>query len=235
MKKIIILPILLALCACEQPKLETYFITWDKDTQSQTPFYIKVYEDHAEISTDSQTQTWEKVSSIRNLNTVNECFHGILPTETAHSAKLCFKIYINENIISPESIVYDNDDGIIYSYDLALPYESGYETATKEEICIDEIEHIVYIKNSLNNDFETLQIYAEVQDPNNASLSYVQLIDLPAADAIKISANWDYSNPKFYHNNPDWVVEEHEKDACETLERLKKYATDNNIKIKAIK
>ncbi len=242
MKKITLFSLLLTLCACEQPKLETYFITWNEDAQTRTPFYIKIYEDRAEISDKGQTQTWEKVSSRRTINKAYECFHGVLPTESLPSAELCFNIYINENIISPESIVYDkqiNNDAVdaqVYAYEFGLPYESEYKPATQEEICIDKIEHLVYIKKSANNDFESLQIYTnEVQDTKNPNFFYLKTTDIPAEEAIKISPNWDYSNPKFYHNAPDWVIEDYEKDACETLERLNKYMENNNIKLNTLK
>ncbi len=42
---------------------------------------------------------------------------------------------------------------------------------------------------------------------------------IPAKDAIKISANWDYDNLKLY----DSGAEPHEQDACETLARLDEY------------
>ena len=53
--------------------------------------------------------------------------------------------------------------------------------------------------------------------------------ELTSQQALAISQNWDYNKLQLY-SNTDSVVQEHEKDACETLKKLKKYIKDNNVK-----
>jgi hypothetical protein len=52
--------------------------------------------------------------------------------------------------------------------------------------------------------------------------------ELTPEQALAISKNWDDKNLQPY-SNTDSVVQEHEKDACETLKKLKKYIKDNNL------
>lgn len=52
--------------------------------------------------------------------------------------------------------------------------------------------------------------------------------ELTSQQALAISQNWDYNNLQLY-SNTDSVVQEHEKDACETLKKLNKYIKDNNL------
>ena len=44
---------------------------------------------------------------------------------------------------------------------------------------------------------------------------------------MKISSNWDYSNMRLYSN--DGRLEEHEKDACEVVDRLFKYIDEAGL------
>ena len=52
--------------------------------------------------------------------------------------------------------------------------------------------------------------------------------ELTSQQALAISQNWDSNNLQLY-SNTDSVVQEHEKDACETLKKLNKYIKDNNL------
>ena len=52
--------------------------------------------------------------------------------------------------------------------------------------------------------------------------------ELTPQQALAISQNWDYNKLQLY-SNTDSVVQEHEKDACETLKKLNKYIKNNNL------
>ena len=52
--------------------------------------------------------------------------------------------------------------------------------------------------------------------------------ELTRQQALAISKNWDDKNLQPY-SNTDSVIQEYEKDACETLKKLNKYIKDNNL------
>ncbi len=231
MKKLILILPILILAACDRPTLDTHIIAWAQDTQTYVPFHVKLYNDHATVSAYGKTNHWEKSVSYRTIDTATECYHGILPIKSAPGAEMCFRIYINKNLIEALHLAYDGDT---YLVSLAAPFKSTYKHSTEEEICINKIEQMVQINGLPNEKFFGLRIITSFQLPDNCESFQYRAIDIPANDAIKISDNWDYSNPKFYHNEPDWILEEHEKDACETLKRLNKYISENNIEIRQL-
>ena len=54
--------------------------------------------------------------------------------------------------------------------------------------------------------------------------------ELTAEEAVQLSPNWSYGNMHRYLPAIfDGTLEEHEKDACETLERLKNYLQEHGV------
>jgi hypothetical protein len=83
--------------------------------------------------------------------------------------------------------------------------------------CIDGISGLVACAGSCS------------ADDHFAGLSFEKdgkVIGLTADQAIAISPNWDYKNPRFYQNNPDSVVRDYEMDACETLDKLERFIAE---------
>lgn len=86
-------------------------------------------------------------------------------------------------------------------------------TTISPETCIDEITQIVYCTSS---NCDSLYIKYNGQHHN-----------LTPENAMKISRNWTPTNMHLYRN--DGTLQEHEKDACKTLERLHKYIYETGL------
>lgn len=84
--------------------------------------------------------------------------------------------------------------------------------------CIDKIENLSHLQKAYDN--------------NSGEMKYVIIIPgygvLTYEQALQISTNWDYNDLKFY-TNQDQELQEHEKDACEVLERLTTFIETNNV------
>ena len=88
------------------------------------------------------------------------------------------------------------------------------EDTKKIERCIDQIcEKVVY-------DCDDGKLYIKSKT----------LVEIPAEEAIKISKNWDLNNIKLYTNS-DKKLQEHEKDACETLYNLNIYISSHDLDV----
>lgn len=108
-------------------------------------------------------------------------------------------------------------------YSAAVPFYHKYKMPNKIERCINEIVQTVFCLNSVGN-----------PDQEKESCDFLMLVthngkslDLTQKDALSISSNWDYKNIKLYQN--DGKLEEHEKDACEVLDRLNKFIHDTGL------
>ena len=100
------------------------------------------------------------------------------------------------------------------------------EDTKKIERCIDQIcEKVAY-------DGEKLYILTTLNVHTNSSVKmYTNYhVEIPAEEAIKISKNWDLNNIKLY-TNTDKKLQEHEKDACETLYNLNMYISSHDLEI----
>lgn len=102
------------------------------------------------------------------------------------------------------------------------------EDTKKIERCIDQIcEKVAY-------DGEKLYVLTTLNVHSKDGLSVVAYanhpVEIPAEEAIKISKNWDLNNIKLY-TNTDKKLQEHEKDACETLYNLNLYISSHDLDI----
>lgn len=108
-----------------------------------------------------------------------------------------------------------------YGADMHVPVKlSKYKMPTDVELCIKEIEAKTY---EIDGEIFFRRV-REIRDYVGVIVSRRYYMEkIPADDAVAISENWDYKNLKLYSNYDDKGVEAHEKDACETLERLNAY------------
>lgn len=102
------------------------------------------------------------------------------------------------------------------------------EDTKKIERCIDQIcEKVAY-------DGEKLYVLTTLNVHSKDGLSVKAYanhpVEIPAEEAIKISKNWDLNNIKLY-TNTDKKLQEHEKDACETLYNLNLYISSHDLDI----
>ena len=103
-------------------------------------------------------------------------------------------------------------DEILAEYDRQNTSKDGVNDETIIN-CIEEIMNTTFITTSENK----IKISCAIPYP-----------ELTSQEALAISQNWDYDNLQLY-SNTDSVVQEHEKDACETLKKLKKHIKDKNL------
>ncbi|MBQ7055737.1 MAG: hypothetical protein IJN91_02285 [Alphaproteobacteria bacterium] len=102
------------------------------------------------------------------------------------------------------------------------------EDTKKIEHCIDQIcEKVAYDDEKLYV-LTTLNVHSK--DGQSVTMYTNHQVEIPAEEAIKISKNWDLNNMKLY-TNTDKKLQEHEKDACETLYNLNLYISSHDLDI----
>lgn len=102
------------------------------------------------------------------------------------------------------------------------------EDTKKIEHCIDQIcEKVAYDGEKLYV-LTTLNVHSK--DGQSVTMYTNHQVEIPAEEAIKISKNWDLNNMKLY-TNTDKKLQEHEKDACETLYNLNLYISSHDLDI----
>lgn len=96
------------------------------------------------------------------------------------------------------------------------------------EQCIDKIcEKVAYDGEKLYI-LTTLNVHSK--DGKSVKMYTNHPVEIPADEAIKLSKNWDLNNVKLY-TNTDGKVQEHEKDACDTLYNLNMYISAHDLEI----
>jgi hypothetical protein len=88
--------------------------------------------------------------------------------------------------------------------------------AKRIKYCIDYIYNNAMVEHSWDEPTETLHTIFRIK--NNAG----RWIAIDQDAALRLSKNWDFNNKKFYNNRSRHVYE-HQLDACEVMERLKKF------------
>ena len=249
MKSVLLLLPVLLLAACDRPTSTADFICHvDKNWESANVLYvddsddfrvddteigttITTFDNYAKLTVKNITTTLEKIAeetfssegSVRMRITYKGNFPG-----SERTALL--KIYAD--IENKQILQYDlnfvgqkiiNKDGKELSmvhyctpvkeeyrgklWDASVPFKHNYKMPPKVERCIMEIGDKVYCDNNACNRL--------------AVKMHGMFKTLSQEDALSLSKNWDYSNMKRYIN--DGKLEEHEKDACEVVDRLRTY------------
>lgn len=102
------------------------------------------------------------------------------------------------------------------------------ENNKKIEKCIDQIcDKVAYDGEKLYI-LTTLNVHSK--DGQSVKMYSNHHVEIPAAEAIKITKNWDLNDIKLYTNS-DQEIKEHEKDACDTLYNLNLYITSHDLEI----
>ena len=249
MKPALLLLPVLALTACDKPTSTADFIclvdkywesadalyvdSWGDFKTDDTAIDVKIttFDNYAKLTANNITTTFEKIAenkfskndSFRMRITYKGNFPGsertaLLRIYADIANKQIFQYdldFIGQKIINKDG----KEFGVSHScvpvkpeykgklWNASVPFNHNYTMPTKVEQCIMEICDNVYCGNDECNRL-AVNIHGEFQT-------------LSQADAILLSKNWDYSNMKRYLN--DGKLEEHEKDACEVLDRLKTY------------
>ncbi len=248
MKKFLLLLPVLALTACDKPT-STADLTCnlDKNWQSDNIEYtiykkdpygteidvrVVTYEDYADVTVDKITTKFEKVREEKHrgdeFGYVTLTYKGNFPGSERTALLNVYGDIANKQILKYYFIflgktvgnhtVYNSCHPVKEEYcdefwHCAVPFNHHYKMPNKTEKCITEIVDKVYC---LNEECNKLSVHIGVKDKV-----------LSQEEAISLSTNWDYSNMKFYRN--DGKLEEHEKDACEVIDRVNKFVYDNDL------
>lgn len=258
MKKTLLLLPVLALAACDKPT-STADLTCDLDKNWQrdnveyaidaeghftdthdTKIDVRVvtYEDYADVTVDKITTKFEKVQEEKDrgeFGHVALTYKGNFPGSERTALLSVYGDITNKQILQYDVIFLGKKAGkhtVAHScypvkeeykgksWSSAVPFNHHYKMPNKTEKCITEIVNKV-ICNSDKCDRLILS------NEKNKTLSQ--------EEALMLSKNWNYNDMKYYRN--DGKLEEHEKDACEVLERIKQFIIDNDLdnhKYKAI-
>lgn len=261
MKYMFLLLPVLALAACDKPTSTADLkCTVDKYWQRSNVLYLNdnyykfgendtkidvnvvTYDDYADITVGGITRKFEKVIERKDngeFGYVSIIYKGNFPGSERTALLDIYGDITKKQILRYElsfigqktrsdqgrefgvghecSLVQENDKGESWK----VPFNHHYKMPNKVEKCITEIVEKVYCENE-----ECTQL--SVFDEGNSKV-------LSQQEALEISANWNYNDMKYYRN--DGKLEEHEKDACEVLERIKQFIIDNDLdnhKYKAI-
>ena len=250
MKKTLLLLPVLALTACDKPttsiELEcrmnkdwqkpVSMLRTDEDYKNQVPVLVdvKAYNDHAVLVVNGKESTFYKSKeekSMGEFGRVSVDYEGIFP-DTDRLATFSFYGDIGSKTILQFDLHFDGEytlhDGKRFNmghsckptkkeyigdnWSANAPWNHDYKMPNKIEKCITTIVDKVYCDNE---ECDRLYIF-------HSGHHY-----LTAEEALKISSNWDYSNMRLYSN--DGRLEEHEKDACEVVDRLFKYIDEAGL------
>lgn len=250
MKKALILLPVIALTACDKPT-STADLTCDLDKNWQrdnveyavdaeghftnthdTKIDVRVvtYEDYADVTVDKITTKFEKVQEEKNrgeFGHVALTYKGNFPGSERTALLSVYGDITNKQILQYDVIFLGKKAGkhtVAHScypvkeeykgksWSSAVPFNHHYKMPNKTEKCITEIVNKV-ICNS--DKCDRLILSDEKSKP------------LSQEEALLLSKNWNYNDMKYYRN--DGKLEEHEKDACEVLERIKQFVIDNGL------
>ena len=201
---------------------------------------IQTFEDHAIVTANGESAVFVKLSEQREggvFGRVWITFGGDFPG-TEREARLSVYGDISGKLILQYDISFTDEHFIFAAtgkemgigipcrpvkqeyldqeWAAKVPFNHNYKMPNKTERCINEIISKISCETMRCKE---LAIYLPSAEQ--------RFVKLSREEAMSISANWDYSNMKLYSN--DGVVQEHEKDACETLKRLNKFIKDRNL------
>lgn len=245
MKKFLLLLPVLVLTACDKPT-STADLTcnldknWQKDNIEYTiytknPYGTEIdvrvvtYEDYADVTVDKITTKFEKVRELKprgdELSYVTLTYKGNFPGSERTALLNVYGNIANKQILKYYFIFLGKPVAVQHSclpvkeeycdefWHCAIPFNHHYKMPNKTEKCITEIVDKIYC---FNEECNKLSVHIGVKDKV-----------LSQEEAISLSTNWDYSNMKLYQN--DGKLEEHEKDACEVIDRVNKFVYDNDL------
>lgn len=250
MKKVLCILPVLALTACDKPttsiELEcamnkdwqkpVSMLRTDEDYKNQVPVLVdvKAYNDHAVLVVNGKESTFYKSKeekSMGEFGRVSVDYEGIFP-DTDRLAT--FSLY--GDIASKTILQFDLHFDGEYTLHDGKRFNMGHScTPTKKEYIGDNWSanapwnHDYKMPNKIEKCITTIvdKVYCDNEECDRLYIFHSGHHYLTAEEAMKISSNWDYSNMRLYSN--DGRLEEHEKDACEVVDRLFKYIDEAGL------
>lgn len=211
MKRIAIIPIMLALTACDKPIAETILIPCCDMHDEYGPIKVKVFNNKNATATIQGHEI--KLTPTPDFSTFSEQgieWEGVYNNETITIHSYFDKV--NRLLIFHG--ISDNHHTGSFGTDTGLDIDfPEYKAPNKQEICMNELNSI--IRNSSTGDiFITQRMEIKINGRNTFQQWHHKI---PHNDAVKINPAWD-KNPV-----------ETAGDACATLDAVKKYISTNNI------
>ena len=250
MRKTFLLLSVLALTACDKPttsiELEcsmnkdwqkpVSMLRTDEDYKNQVPVLVdvKAYNDHAVLVVNGKESTFYKSKeekSMGEFGRVYVYYEGVFP-DTDRLAT--FSLY--GDIASKTILQFDLHFDGEYTLHDGKRFNRGHScTPTKKEYIGDNWSanapwnHDYKMPNKIEKCITTIvdKVHCNNEECDRLYIFHRGHHYLTAEAAMKISANWDYSNIRLYSN--DGRLEEHEKDACEVVDRLFKYIDEAGL------
>ena len=228
-KALIVLPVL-ALAACDKPTSEVQLDCGHAYQDSETMVHAKTYDDKAvlKINGGEEITLKRKIDpdGKPSLSYEHYDYEGDAP-EYNGKVDFYFGLDKSNGTIEHYGISFDGNDGS-WSCNVRNKFYGKYKKPSKEEICIRDICNRIFFEPDEDvkpGQPKKLVISKNINEYNGNRQSVrfrSENFVLPQEDALAISKNWDYNNMKTYDND-DNELKEHEKDACEVLDRLNAY------------
>ncbi len=216
MKKLLLLPIIFGLAACDSgPNVSVNMIcAMDKNIA------MDIYDNYAIMSVDGG----EEIRLDKKIETVGAKSVDINLVGGDWSFYL--KLDREQSALRRVSVVPPKYDGI-WVCEVLVPFKSEYGRATDVEWCIEFISENVFLNSGYTDDkrpvwFLNIEVPQTIHLENGGIRHYVELVHVSVADAIALSPNWDYSGAVREYDLTDGV-QVWEQDACDVKERLEQY------------
>ena len=208
----------------------------DEDYKNQVPVLVdvKAYNDHAVLVVNGKESTFYKSKeekSMGEFGRVSVDYEGVFP-DTDRLATFSFYGDIASKTILQFDLHFDGE----YTLHDGKRFTMGHScTPTKKEYIGDNWSanapwnHDYKMPNKIEKCITTIvdKVYCDNEECDRLYIFHSGHHYLTAEEALKISSNWDYSNMRLYSN--DGRLEEHEKDACEVVDRLFKYIDEAGL------
>lgn len=233
MKKLaslLMLPLLLAGCD-SKPVVETYVSACCSMQEKYGLMKLSVWEDKMVLNVkgedvllkDGNSDGKRQPSDMYWLDMT-----GVIPS-TKEKISVSMHYDVQKGLLEVNSF---SEGGVGYSMNTFYPIKlKGYVAPNETESCVRQIQNIVILEG--DSDLYVQQECRMWASRESKALGvseqpcYSSYTKIPVQDAILITENWNPENfKKYLLSDNDAVLDEHEKDACDVLKRLKAYIAD---------
>lgn len=225
-KKALMTLLVMMLAACDKPttvELECGHAYQD----SETMVLAKMYDDNVVLKINGGEEiTLKRTEGFGGVLSELYYYEDDIPE---YNGKVEFNFGLDKitGTVGGYGIRFEENDSF-WGCDVRNKFYGEYKKPSKEDICIAKICNNVFLESDKDvkpGQPKKLVIAINVNEYNGNRQSVrfrYEKFALPQEDALAISKNWDYNNMKVY-DNTDNELKEHEKDACEVLDRLNAY------------
>ena len=233
MKKLVglfILPLLLAACD-SKPVVETYVSACCDMEEKYGLMKLSVWEDKMILNVNGE-DVLLKDDRFDEKRVASDSYWldmtGVIPS-TKEKISVSMRYDVQKGLLAVNSFS-EGDGG--YSMDTFLPIKlKGYVAPNETELCVRQIQRIVELEG--NSDLYISQECHMWASRESKALGVSKqwcgraYTKISTQDAVSITKNWNPENFRAYSlSDNNGALDEHEKDACDVLKRLKAYIAD---------